>query len=442
MSRYESMKELYNESSCSHNADTEKKVTCERLVPGGILGGCSFEGALHALLPFKNAAHIIHSPSTCPHVTDLSLDVPSSIFTTQMNAHDLIFGGEEKLSSSIADVYAHVQPEVIFVYLTCVSSLIGEDVERIIHTHQETLGIAIILINAAGFMGGVPFGARIAGVTLMQQLMVQEVAFDRGNYDINLIGFNSSCHEMRAYQALLESIGFRIHWIFGGVTDIASTKVAHRAKLNVLVGAKPMVSLARKMKEAWDIPWVEVSFYGKHATSDAIRVIVETFADGKLTRISEQYIAYEEKKLNETLESYRHALMDKVALLDLKGKQSWQFIPLLKELGIRIAATSIYQCTQDDCDKVFEFLNGQGMVVRDPYEELETMIEEENVDILFCDRHHYHAAVATKTAFMEFSSSDQASFVGYSGIHTFAQELIQTLSDSFFATVFQKAPWE
>ena len=442
MLRYQSIKELFNESSCSHNADTEKKVTCERLSPGTMIGGCSFEGALQALLPFKNAAHLIHSPSTCPHVTHLFQDAPSSVFTTQMDAHDLIFGGEDKLSSSINYVYAHIHPEVIFIYLTCVSSLIGEDIERIINTKQETLGIPIILINAAGFMGGVPFGARIAGVTLMQQLMGQKEPLDALAYDINLIGFNASLNEMNAYKMLLESIGFRIHWIFGGVEDVERTQMAHCVKLNILIGAKPMVSIARKMKEMWDIPWVEVSFYGRHATSDAIRSIVEIFADGKLTRISEQFIAREEKSLHQALESCCTVLKDKVALLDLKGKYSWQFIPMLKELNVRIAATAIYQCTQDDSEKVFELLKGQGMVIRDPYEELEAMIEEESVDILLCDVHHYHAAAASRIAFMEVSPMLQTSFIGYTGVLSFAHELIQTLDDPFFTTVFHKAPWE
>jgi nitrogenase molybdenum-cofactor synthesis protein NifE len=442
MSRYQSIKELFNESSCSHNADTEKKVTCERLSPGTMIGGCSFEGALQALLPFKNAAHLIHSPSTCPHVTHLFSNVTPYVFTTQMDTHDLIFGGEDKLSLSIAYIYTHIHPEIIFIYLTCVSSLIGEDVERIINTQQKALGIPMILINAAGFMGGVPFGARIAGVTLMQQLMGQKESLDVASYAINLIGFNIALPEMNAYKTLLESVGFHIHWIFGGAEDVEQTQMAHCAKLNVLIGAKPMVSLARKMKETWDIPWVEVSFYGRHATSDAIRSIVENFADGKLTRISEQYIAREEKRLNESLVACREVLCDKVVLLDLKGKQSWQFIPLVKELDLSIAATAIYQCTQDDIEKVFESLKGQGMVIRDPYEELEMMIEEENVAILLCDFHHYHAAAVSKIPFMEVSPLHQASFVGYTGVLNFAQELIQTLNDPFFPTVFHKAPWE
>ena len=442
MSGYQSIKELFNESSCSHNTNKEKKVTCERLSPGTIMSGCSFEGALQALLPFKNAAHIIHSPSTCPQVTHLFHDRSPFVFTTQMNAHDLIFGGEENLTATIEYVHNHYHPEVMFIYLTCVSSLIGEDVEAIVMVQQEVLGIDIILINAAGFMGGVPFGARIAGVTLMQQLMGQEEPLETSVYDINLIGFNTSLEEMNACKDLLESIGLRICWVFGGTMDIERTKMAHRAKLNVLIGAKPMVSLARKMKEAWDIPWVEVSFYGKHATSDAIRVIVETFADGKLTRISEQYIAHHEKKLKASLDAYRTVLNDKVVLVDLKGRQSWQFIPLLKELGLCIAATSIYQCTQDDVEKVFESLKGQGMAIRDPYEELEETIVEEDVDLLLCDFHHYHAAAASKIAFMELSALHQASFVGYTGVLNFADKLIQTLNDPFFAMVFQKAPWE
>ena len=444
MSRHQNIKELFNEFSCSHAGDKDKKTTCERLVPGTIIGGCSFEGAFQTLAHFKGAAHILHSPSTCPHTSQNSHDkeAPLLFSTTQMTLHDLIFGAEGKLGASIEYVYTHYQPKVIFVYLTCVGSLIGEDVESITIAKEKALGIPIVLVDAAGFLGGIPFGARVAGITLMEYFMGQKEPVECGEYDINLISYNTCKNEMAEYQSILEAIGFKIRWVFGAPEEIETTFSAHRAKLNVVIGSKSMVALARKMEERWDIPWVEVSFNGKHATSDAIRAIVEVFADGLLTRVSERYIAKEEKTLTEALSSYKACLKDKVAVIKLHGKDSWQFIALLKELGMRIAATSIQQSTQDDIEKVYTSLAGEGMVLRNCEEDLVETIEEENVDILLCYRHDFNAAVESKIAFMEINTKDVKHYAGYNGLVAFAQEMVKTLTNPFFKVVYAKAPWQ
>ncbi len=442
MSRHQNIKELFNEFSCSHAGDKDKKTTCERLVPGTIIGGCSFEGAFQALVPVKGAAHIVHSPSTCPQVLQNNSDIPLLFFTTQMVLQDLIFGASEKLGASIEYVYKHYQPSVIFIYLTCVSSLIGEDVECVAIAKEKALGIPIVLVDAAGFMGGIPFGARVAGITLMEYFMGKKESLDRGMYDINLISYHTCKHEMAAYQSLLEHLGFRIRWIFGAPSEIETTLSAHNAKLNVLIGAKSMVTLARKMQERWGIPWVEVSFHGKHATSDAIRAIVETFADGLLTRISERYIAKEEKNIDDVLERYKCYLKGKVVAIDLHGKDSWQYITLFKELGMRVAATSIQQSTQDDIEKVYTYLAGEGIVLRNRDEDLVEVIEEENVDILLCYRYNFQAAIQSQIAFLELQHEEDKSYSGYQGLVMFAQEIIKTLTNPLFKVVYTKAPWQ
>ncbi|MDD3466923.1 MAG: nitrogenase component 1, partial [Campylobacterales bacterium] len=102
------VKELYNESSCSHNK--EKKSTCEKPKPGATAGGCAFEGAQISLFPFADCAHIVHSPATCINAswetrqTKTSfggVDMTQMGFTTDITPNDLIFGGEKKLRASV-----------------------------------------------------------------------------------------------------------------------------------------------------------------------------------------------------------------------------------------------------------------------------------------------------------------------------------------------------
>ena len=57
------IKELLDESACSHNKT--RKVACNAPTPGATTGGCAFEGAQISLFPYADAAHLVHGPITC-----------------------------------------------------------------------------------------------------------------------------------------------------------------------------------------------------------------------------------------------------------------------------------------------------------------------------------------------------------------------------------------
>ncbi len=50
-------------------------------------------------------------------------------FTTDMTELDIVYGGEERLAATVREVVAAEKPAAVFVYATCVTGLIGEDIE-------------------------------------------------------------------------------------------------------------------------------------------------------------------------------------------------------------------------------------------------------------------------------------------------------------------------
>ena len=101
---------------------------------------------------------------------------------------------------------------------------------------------------------------------------------------------------MWQYTPLLERIGIKIISTLSGDGRIEDICMAHTAKLNVIVCAKSLITLCRKMQERYNIPYVSVSFYGKRDTSNAIRSIVNAFGDSVLSEKAEVIIASEEAK--------------------------------------------------------------------------------------------------------------------------------------------------
>lgn len=141
------------ESGCA--AEKKDKVCRSR---GG--ESCAFDGAMIVLQPIADAAHIVHGPIACCGNTwegRGALSTKGALlkmgFTTDMNEIDIVYGSEEKLYNAIVKTCETVRPNAVFVYATCVSGLIGEDIASVCKRAENKLGVRIIPVNAPRLCG-------------------------------------------------------------------------------------------------------------------------------------------------------------------------------------------------------------------------------------------------------------------------------------------------
>jgi len=146
------VKELLNESACAHNKT--KKTSCDKTVPGATSGGCAFEGAQIALFPYADAIHLVHGPQTCLGASWETRQTPTRYkgrdhtqmgFTTGISLNDVIFGGEARLSEAIDYCLAHYTPEALFVYATCVTAMVGDDIDAVCHTQAKKYPLSLCM---------------------------------------------------------------------------------------------------------------------------------------------------------------------------------------------------------------------------------------------------------------------------------------------------------
>ena len=135
---------------------------------------CAFDGAMIVLQPIADTAHIVHGPIACCGNTWEGRGTLSSKgelhtmgFTTDMSEIDIVYGAGKKLHDAIVRTHQAVQPKAIFVHATCVSGLIGEDIEAVCKDAEADLGIRVIAVSAPGFTGPKNLGNRIAGEVLL-----------------------------------------------------------------------------------------------------------------------------------------------------------------------------------------------------------------------------------------------------------------------------------
>lgn len=438
--------ELLNESACSHN--DEKKSSCNRAKPGATSGGCAFEGSQIALFPFSDAVHLVHAPSTCigasweTRATLTSYEGEDNTplgFCTDVNTNDIIFGGAKKLEDSIDYVVKHKKPKAVFVYETCVTAMIGDNIDNIVKRKQKEHSLPIIAIHAPGFVGGKNLGSRIGAVNVLEQLIGTKEPKSVPKYAINLIGDYNVTGDMWQYTPILEKMGIKVLSTLAGDGRIENIQCAHRAKLNVIVCAKSLISLCTKMQTQYGIPYVSVSFYGKRDTSNALRAIVNAFNDENLSKKAEKIIQEEEEKLETKLIPFRKILKGKKAILNTGGNKSWSIASALQDMGVEVVATSIRKATLEDVEIASKYVK---VLMKVPANEQAGLIDKYGVDILLAGGRSLYTAIKKRVAFVDVNQEKKVSYGAYNGLLNLAKDVCDAVQNPVFKVVGTKAPWE
>ncbi|MBE9141624.1 nitrogenase iron-molybdenum cofactor biosynthesis protein NifE [Planktothrix mougeotii] len=446
--------ELLAEKACEHNhkkdGDKKNKACKQQAQPGAAQGGCAFDGASIALVPITDVAHLVHGPIACAGNawgSRGSLSSGSKLykigFTTDLSENDVIFGGEKKLYKAILEVKNRYQPAAVFVYSTCVTALIGDDLDAVCEAASTKVGIPVIPVHSPGFVGSKNLGNRIGGETLLEYVVGTAEPDYTTPYDINLIGEYNIAGEMWGVLPLFEKLGIRVLAKITGDSRYQEICTAHRAKLNVMICSKALINMARKMEEKYGIPYLEESFYGIDDMNRCLRNIAQKIGDADLQNRTEQLIAEETAKLDEQLAPYRARLKGKRVVLYTGGVKSWSIISAAKDLGMEVVATSTKKSTEEDKAKIKDLLGKDGiMLEKGNAAELLKVIDKTKADMLIAGGRNQYTALKAKIPFLDINQERHHPYSGYVGMVEMARELDEALYSPIWEQIRQPAPWE
>lgn len=452
------IRELQNEPACEHNSG--EKAGCARPTPGATAGGCSFDGAQISLLPIANVAHIVHGPIACAgnswnnrgtraHGENLFRHG----FTTDLNEQDVIMGrAEKRLLHSIKQVVEQYNPPAVFVYMTCVPALEGNDVDAICKLAEEKWNIRVISVDAAGFYGSKNFGNRIAGEVMVDKVVgtaeppAKPMMLHRPAqpvHDIVLIGEYNIAGEYWHVAPLFAELGYRLLCCMAGDTQFHEIQTMHRADASMVVCSRAQINVARKLEEGWNIPWFEGSFYGIEDVSNALRTFASFMQDEVLTVQTEQLIEREEERVRKALAPYKKRLQGKKALLYTGGVKSWSVVSALQELGMEVVATGTKKSTQADKERIKQIMGDDALMMDEGgATNLLKTARAHNADIMIAGGRNMYTAVKAKMPFLDINQERHHAYAGYEGMITLAVELCRTLESPVWALSRQSAPWE
>jgi nitrogenase molybdenum-cofactor synthesis protein NifE len=455
----EKIQAVFNEPACDTNSakgERERKKGCSKsLTPGAAAGGCAFDGAKIVLQPITDVAHLIHGPLACEGNSWDNRGAGSSgsnlwrtSFTTDLSELDIVMGhGEKKLYKAIREIRDRFAPPAIFVYSTCVTALVGDDIEAVCRHAAQKFGLPVVPVNAPGFVGSKNLGNKLAGEALLDHVIGTVEPDDVGLTDINILGEFNLSGEFWMVKPLFERLGIRIRACIPGDARYRDVAAAHTARATMMECSTALINLARKMQERWDIPFFEGSFYGISDTSDALRqtarLLVGRGAAPDLIARTEALIAEEEARAWAGINAYRPLLEGKRVLLNTGGVKSWSVVSALMEIGMEIVSTSVKKSTEEDKERIKQLLKDdrhmfEAMAPRDLYK----MLADNKADIMLSGGRTQFIALKAKMPWLDINQERIFPYAGYDGMVELVKRIALSIHNPIWQQVREAAPWD
>lgn len=441
---------LFVEPDCEHNCQVKKG--CAKPLPGELAKGCAFQGSQAVLLPVSDAAHLVHGTPGCLQNSWAMLEAglqggPLSAFGFSMGLTemDIILGGRKKLLEAINYIVEHYHPPCIFVYSTCITFLTAEDLDSACDKAWEYWGIPVIPLHYSGFMGNGNMGNRQAGEALFNKVIGTSDS-DPGKltpFDINLIGDYRFAGEGQDIEAMLSKIGIRVISRIAGECTLTELRSAHQAKLNMLVCSRSMVTLARKMRDSFGIPYFEGSFCGSREIRFSLRQLSFHFQDERFDKQLHRYMRKEEERLHKDILHTYKSLKGRKVVLFTDGSESWSYISVLSELGIRIAAIGTNQNAQEDLSRIKERLHEETiLVVQSDEAKILQLYRDRKAELMIVSGRNAFVPLKEKIPFLNLDEQQHGGYAGYDGVRRLARDLLDTLEQPIWTMIFRRSPWE
>jgi nitrogenase molybdenum-iron cofactor biosynthesis protein NifE len=451
---------LRNEPACAHNKEKGQKTGCPKAQPGATQGGCCFDGARNVLLPIADAAHLVHGPIGC---TGSSWDnrgtrsSGSSVFrigmTTDLSEMDAILGrGADKLYRAIGEAVAAYRPAAVFVYITCIPAMQGDDFASVVKKASEKYGVPVIAVDCAGFYGNKNLGNRVAADAICKYVIGTRepppppASAERPGivtHSVNLIGEWNVGGEFWNVAPLFDRLGLRILCCFSGDSRFAEVQTMHRAEANMVVCSKAMLSVARRLKEDYGTPYFESSFYGMADTSAALRRFAYLLDDPSLTIRTEELIASEEARVRRAIAPSRERLKGKRALIFAGGFKSWSLVSAMHDLGVEVVATGIEKSTAEDKARIHALMGEKTRLISDNDQTaLIAAYRESGADILIAGDRYIYPAWKSGIPLLDIDHVRRIGYAGYEGMIELARNLDRAVNSPVWRAVSAPPPWE
>lgn len=397
---------------------------------------CVFCGARVVLNPVTDAVHLVHGPIGCATYTwDIrgSLSSGSEMyrnsFSTDMKEHDVVFGGEKKLAACINEIVEKYHPPAIFVYATCVTGMIGDDIIAVSKEASRRHKIDVIPVESSGFISGNKVvGYRAAALALMQLITPADGGTIAPTRRLNFLGEYNLGGETWLVQRYLREMGIEINVAFTGDSTVVALKQAPGSCLNLVQCTGSMHWVALELEKKFGTPFMDVNFFGAGNTVESLRKIARFYNDPVISARTETLIERELARIRPVIAGYREKLAGKRAAIYVGGAyKAVAIIRQLRELGMEIVLTGTQTGKKEEYAEISSLLDENAIVVDDANPaEIEKFLLEKRVDMMAGGVKERVLAYKLGVGFVDHNHDRKECLAGFDGAVRFAHEVYIT----------------
>ncbi len=422
------------------------ELKCDRVSAAGSVSqrACTFCGSRVVLYPVVDALHLVHGAIGCAAYTwDIRGSLSSgpqlhrSSFCTDLREKEVIYGGEKKLKNALNVLIEKHQPKAAFVYSTCIAGIIGDDVGAICKEITNKFGIPVIPVQSEGFKGTKKDGYRAACDALMHLIGMNEKPSIP--LSINILGDFNIAGEIWVIKKYFEQMGIQVVATLTGDARVDQIMSAHTAQLNIVQCSGSMQYLAKKMKEKYGIPSINVSFFGIEDTAKALYDTADFFNNETVTKNTRSLITNEIALVNPLLNTYRRMCKGKKAALYVGGAfKAMSLIKALRLLGIQTVLAGTQTGNKEDYEALKALCDDGTVIVDDSNPvELSKFLIEKRADLFIGGVKERPLAYKLGIGFCDHNHERKIGLAGFEGMVSFAREVSSTVS----SPVWKFAPW-
>lgn len=330
---------------------------------------CQQINSMACLMSMEDAVFIAHSPQGCVGCTVLAIDQyrvgqihrgrevvrNPHIIVTNLDQNSVVFGGDDKLRGAIDEAVGRHAPKIIFVFASCASGIIGDDIDAICaDKHDEYPDTIIVPIHCEGFKSKVCASGFDTAFISISKYVLPEKAQETEQGLINLfapvsISYKDQCEMER----MLGLLGCHANYIpfFSSVEKMQRIPAAQASTSICKVFADEFM---RQLEQDYGIPYSHtVMPIGLRNTDLWLRGIAK--AVGKEAE-AEAIIEREHKRIEPMVAEIRERLQGKRVFICGGTGRSFAAAALVGDLGMELVGLETPTYDQDAQDDI-EYLN-------------------------------------------------------------------------------------
>ncbi len=402
---------------------------------------CVYGGARIVLMPITDSIHLVHGPIGCAACTwDIrgSKSSRGNLYkkgcSTNLHEKDIVFGGEKKLFETVIELNRIYHPGAIFVYATCVSGIIGDDIKAVCKKSQEITGCRVIPVQSEGYQNhNKTKGHWIGGDALLDYVIGTKEPEKITPFDINIVGEFNVAGDLWGIKPLIEGMGINIISTLTGDSHVDEIAQAHRAKLNIVQCQKSSNYVAKKMEKKYGIPYIKVNFFGLEQTINSLRDIANFFKDQDMIEKTEQIIQSGLKEVEHKTDEYKRRLNGKTVALYVGGNKAWSLVRAFEELGMEVMMSGTKNGIKEDYERIKETVKDGTIIVDDANStELARLLKKYQPNLLISGAKEKYISLKLGIPFCDFNHDRISAFAGFKGFESFAKEVDASVSSPVF----------